>query len=191
LGWATDEVVLLFVGVLSPQKGVGDLLDAWQTFTQLRTRARLVLAGPRLHSPSKPDLWERAGQLPSVDRLGRVSGQKVSDLLRAADAFVLPTHGEGLPNALLEAMACGLPSVVSHLEGITDYLILDGQRGRLVPTGNADRLGRAMTEVVEEADKARRWGRNAREWVERHASLGVVAEAYERLFLSLDQKDPK
>jgi glycosyltransferase involved in cell wall biosynthesis len=186
LGWRTDERVAIFVGVLSPEKGVGDLLDAWEQLPdRTRRHSRLVLAGGHLDRERNIALFQRATTIDGVEAPGRIPPEGIAERLRAADLFVLPTHGEGLPNALLEAMACGLPSVVSRLEGINDYLIEDGERGRLVAIGDARGLSEALEETIENAETARDQGRHARAWIEANASREVVAEAWESFLGSI------
>ena len=189
--WESDEVVFLFVGVFSCDKGVGDLLDAWDLLAPgFRGRARLVLAGGHFGRAANLFLFERAEEMPRVDALGQVGPQTVAELLRAADIFVLPSYGEGLPNALLEAMACGLPGIVSRLEGINDYLIEDGVRGRLVPIGDPTRLSEALLEAIVDLPAMQKRGANGRRWIEEHASLEVVSSAYDRFLLSVLEGQP-
>ena len=117
-----------------------------------------------------------------MDLTGRISGDKVLRVLKAADYFILPTRSEGLPSAVLEAMACGLPCIASRLEGITDYLIEDGKSGRLVPIGDPGGLAHAMKEVVEQPQVARSWGRAARQWAEQNIAMQTIASRYEDFF---------
>jgi len=179
--WQEHENVFAFVGVLATHKGVDTLLDAWDEVRRSLGRdARLVMVGPRLASEQGAALWRRAEQTDGVELTGRVSGDEVLQVLKAADHFILPTRSEGLPNVVIEAMACGLPCILSRLEGITDYLVRDGERGRLVPVGDVGTLARAMREAVEQPDVAKSWGRAARQWVEENVSLKTVGAVYGR-----------
>lgn len=186
LGWTREERVVIFVGVLSPEKGVGDLLDAWERLdAEPRTNTRLVLAGGDLGRASNVELALRATRIDGVQVAGQLHPEEVLDRLRAADHFVFPTRGEGLPNALLEAMACGLPCVASRLEGINDYLIEEGERGRLFPIGDAAALTRALEATLSDGEAAREQGRRARAWIEENASLAKVAGAYDAFLTSV------
>jgi len=179
--WRQHESVFVFVGVLATYKGVDTLLDAWDEVRQSLGRdARLVLVGPRFADEQGAALWRRAERTPGVELTGRISRRRVLHVLKAADYFILPTRSEGLPNAVIEAMACGLPCIASRLEGITDYLIEDGERGRLVPVGDVGALARAMREAVEQPDVAKSWGRAARQWAEENVSLKTVGAVYDR-----------
>ncbi len=184
--WREHENVFAFVGVLAMFKGVDTLLDAWDGVRRSLGRdARLVLVGPRFADEQGITLWRRAERTPGVELTGLISRDKVLRVLKAADYFILPTRSEGLPNAVIEAMACGLPCILSRLEGITDYLIEDGERGRLFPIGDARALAGAMREVMGHPKVAESWGRAARRWAEENVSLQGVGAAYDRFLKKL------
>jgi glycosyltransferase involved in cell wall biosynthesis len=96
---------VLFLGRLHPKKGVDVLLDAWPRVRASREAARLVVAG------AGDQRFER--KMPGVEFVGFVTGQTKTECLRAADVFVLPSHNENFGIAVLEAIAAGVPVVVS------------------------------------------------------------------------------
>ena len=126
LGLPVDRPLILFVGVISPDKQPHVLLDAW---AQLESRERLgstlMFVGatdPRLFELEgrlAEQLQERLAQVADGDRV-RFAGptREIEHYYRAADLVVMPSIREGLPNVVLEAMACGLPVVASRLPGI-------------------------------------------------------------------------
>jgi len=132
-------------------KGVDDLLDA---AAELRVRGcpfELVLAGPAGTAGDKDELAAkiRARNLDPVGRyVGPVRGQEKVDLLRWADVYVQPSHHEGMPISLLEALAFGLPVVATRV-GAVPELMVDGVHGRLVPPHRQDLLAKAMAELAE------------------------------------------
>ena len=83
----------------------------------------------------------------------------------AADLFVLPSRSEGLSNALLEAMACGLPVVASCVGGNPEW-VHPGKNGYLFTSENADELCQYLTKLIEGKDQARKMGNYARNLVE-------------------------
>jgi glycosyltransferase involved in cell wall biosynthesis len=100
--------------------------------------------------------------------------------LQAADVFVFPSEKEGLPNALLEAMACGLPSVVCEIGGVTD--IADETTSWVVPVGDVGAFSQAIISALSNPDEAQKRGTEARRKIESQFSLEVVADAYEALY---------
>ena len=99
----------------------------------------------------------------------------VHDYFRAADVFVLPSRREGLPIALLEAMACALPCVASLLPGSTDIIITHGETGLLVPVGDVQALADAIAMVLGDERRATALGAAARLRVaERFANTDVA-----------------
>ena len=98
------------------------------------------------------------------------------------DLFAFPSHQEGFPLTLLEAMAVGLPVVASEIDGPIEIL-KDGVNGRLVPDDDPDRLGEALGELISDTGAARRLGAAAREQVLTEYS---PAELARRLEAALD-----
>jgi glycosyltransferase involved in cell wall biosynthesis len=103
-------------------------------------------------------------------------------LYRAADVFVQPSHVEGMSNALLEAMACGLP-VVATTVGAAPQMIEDGVDGLLVPPGDSDALGKALERLLEDADLRQAMGRRAGESVRSRYSISDVADRIEARYV--------
>ena len=109
----------------------------------------------------------------------------VDRYLRAADVFVLPSRREGLPVALLEAMACGLPCIASRLRGSTDAIIADGENGFLVPVGDVEAVAAALIDVFSDRPRSAALGAAARQTVVDRYSSDFVAqrwlETYDRV----------
>lgn len=109
--------------------------------------------------------------------------QDVAGFLATGDLFAFPSHQEGFPLTLLEAMAVGLPVVASEIEGPAE-MIKDGVDGRLVPGDDADRLAEALGELIGDQDGARRMGAAARALVLNEYGPGQLAQ---RLEAALDR----
>ena len=159
---SNDAPVVLWVGRLDPVKGLATLVEAFQSVAATTT-AHLLLAcdGPMFgalqHQITNRGLWGR------VHLLGM--RRDVPDLLRAADLFVFPSRTEGLPNALLEAMAWGVPVLTTDVPGCRD-LVQDGVTGRLVPYDDADALARALLAGLTDRESAKVMARQAQASVE-------------------------
>ena len=158
-GLSDGEVALLLpgrIGVQKHQAGLALALARLRRTRRLPGNARVLLAGrrrDRLYATLLPRLlsWLRVDG--AVHFLGPVSD--MVSLYHAADALVLPSLYEGLPNAVLEAHACGLPAVVSRAANV-DELVLDGQSGFEVPTFDHAALADALARMLALSDADRR-----------------------------------
>jgi glycosyltransferase involved in cell wall biosynthesis len=107
---------------------------------------------------------------------------EVDRYFRLSDLFVLPSRREGLPVALMEAMACGLPVVASRLAGSTDTLIDDRVSGRLVPVGDVDGFAAAMAELIQDPARAAAIGAAARQVILNRFASPAIADRWLRAY---------
>jgi len=147
LGLATPGPLLLYVGNLKASKGCLDLLEAFPALLARRPWARLVFVGA---GPARAELLERAAALGCAEHVtlvGAVAHDALGDWFRAADLACLPSHNEGVPNVLLEAMACGTPVVATRVGGIPE--VVPEYAGILVPPHERDTLAHALIEASQ------------------------------------------
>ena len=145
LGWDPVRRALLWVGRMSPEKGLDVLIDACARLPRSLDFS-LYLAGD---GPLRGELVERAGRAGLAQRIvfaGTVPHGALPDWFRAADVTVLPSRSEGVPNVLLESIACGTPFVASDVGGVSE--IADPRADRLTPAGDANALAAAIGEVL-------------------------------------------
>ena len=179
---------ILCVARLMYPKGIDILLHAWGRMMhapaewRLPLKPRLLLAGEGTLRPQLERIVHELGISDSVEFLGL--RRDVIDLLQQAWGFVMPSRWEGMPNALLEAMACGLPSVATKVSGSED-LINDGVNGLLVEPEEPVALARALQCIIENTDLALQLGREARKTVLREYQLSTVIGECEKLYLRL------
>lgn len=161
-----------YVGRLRQVKGVAVLVDAWHLLAP-RGEARLVIAGD---GEERPALAAQIARL-SLEGSVLLAGERadVPAVLREADVYVQPSFQEGMPNAVLEAMAAGLPVVATRVGGNED-LVTDGDNGLLVPPGSPAELARAIRRLVDDPALARRMGERARARAERYGLPSVTAQ---------------
>ncbi|MBI3780860.1 MAG: glycosyltransferase family 4 protein [candidate division NC10 bacterium] len=174
-------LLMAFAGRLDPQKGLHALLEAVQPLLAGPQGARLLVMGD---GPLRAELQLSARHVGLSDRilfLGLV--KDVAPYLRACDIFVLPSVGEGMPNALLEAMATGLPCVASRIGGCID-IVTHGKDGLLVDPDNPVALREATCRLLASPELRARLGRAARESVGSRFSLERMTDQYEECFRS-------
>lgn len=147
LGVAAEGKLIVFVGRLEPQKGLHELLSAFELLCKGGERAELVLVGDGV---ARQIAEVAATKLP-IRIVGARPLTEVAQWIAAADVFTLPSHNEGTPNVVLEALASGRPAVATRVGGIPDVLS-DPRSGILVEAKNADDLARGLREAL-----ARTW----------------------------------
>jgi len=180
IGAGAGDFVFLCAARLHPQKAHAVLLDAARSVADRGGRRfKIALAG---EGSLRAELEARVRVL-GLEQVVHFLGFRndVRALLPQADAFVLPSHYEGLPLAVLEAMAAGVPVVVTRVGG-NPGIVEDGRNGLMVPAGDVPALADAMARVAGDARLARALGEEARRRVaERHDIEKVAARTY-RLF---------
>lgn len=166
-------------------KGVEVFLHAVDKVRRAAPQARFLVVGGVVDRQCYSELLELARQLALSDTVTFFGpSTAVHSLLKGCRIFCLPSHSEGLSNALLEAMACGLPCVATEVGG-TPEIIVNGRNGLLVPAGDPDALAEGILALLQDADLARRLGCAARRTVEQRFSLSAMIERlvaeYQRL----------
>ena len=167
------------VGRLHPQKGQADMLAALAQVRERVPAVRLLLVGS---GELRPDLEAQARSL-GLAEVVTFSGLRadVPEILAALDVFVLPSLWEGMPNAVLEAMAAGLPVVATAVGG-TPEAVVDRVTGLLVPPHDPDALARAIERLLGDPSLRREMGRAGRERVGRHFSIDQTVRRTQALY---------
>ena len=180
---------IVAVGRLQPQKGFTDLIEAVRVLVQDRRQSniKLTIAGQGPDQAALRELIHRHELDPFVKLPGFV--ENPYSLLRQADAFCLSSTYEGMPNVLVEAMACDVPVVATDCPHGPIEVLKGGQFGRLVPPGSPVKLAVALAEMISDHEAAqaddeiaRRLQadlRNARESVERRFAIADRVEELE------------
>ena len=175
-GIPADVLVLGYVGRLTRNKGIPELLQAFDTLREKHPQLRLLLGGwfdaSEDHLP--PALVQRIRAHPAIVVTGFRA--QVAPLYRAMDIFVLPTHREGFPNVALEAAATALPIVTTTATGACDA-IQPGITGLLVPPGNPAALTAAIARLLDDPALRQQMGCSGRLWVTQHFAQPSVLAA--------------
>lgn len=170
--YGSSDLVVLFVGRLSRVKGVDTLLSAIEALEgDVRKSTRFVFIGD---GPMRKDVEAAARGMPEIKIVGAVPHSSVFPFFTHADAYVLPSHSEGLPISLLEAMASGLPSIVSNVGGIKSQI--DPRVVLSVPPGDATALSNAIALLSTDKNKRTALGLAGKDFVRLHFSWDRVVE---------------
>lgn len=182
LGLPSDVPIVGTVGRLIERKGHHELVECWPSVLDAHPDAKLVLVGD---GPEKEALMRRAERnsvRESVQFLG--TRDDVPELLDAMDVFAFPSHYEGLPGALLEAMAARLPIVATPVDGNAE-LLREGVDGTFVPPKRPDALGEAVRTLLEDQETANQLAANASERAHRQFTLDAMISDFEHLYRTL------
>ncbi len=177
-----EQPIILAVGVFDRRKNIHWLMEQWVENCSFNTGGLLLAIGPQ--SRDDPN-GEFIGILKQMSKNNPTLVQileEVDDIeryYRAADIFILPSHGEGMPNVLLEAMASGLPCVATRVSGVVD-LVSDGDNGYTYVPNDEDGLRSALQALIDGHEGL--LGHHSRAFVERDFGLSSLAERYEDLY---------
>ncbi len=184
LGLAPTGFLWLAIGRLWEQKDYPTLLRAFQGLGA--PSARLAIAG---RGPLLDELQRQAEQLGIGHQVMLLGVRRdVGALLSAADALVLSSAWEGMPNVVMEALAAAKPVVATQVGGVAE-LVQPGKSGLLVPPGDADALSGAMRELMSlSADHRRQMGMHGRNHIATNYGLATMADRWSALYRELMSK---
>jgi len=180
---------ILFLGRADQRKGIFDLLQALRLLVPQFPQVRLAIGGDgdlAAVRASAADL----GITEYVEILGWVGAERKAQELASAEVFVLPSYDEGLPMAMLEAMAAQKAIVVTPVGGIPET-VTDGQNGLLVPSGDVAALAAALTQILAEPKLGERLAVGARATIESRYSTGVVLDRLRAIYSELGAGEMK
>lgn len=177
---ADDDIVFINVGRFSPQKNHRLLIEAFRKVTLCENNATLLLIGD---GELRYEIEKYVSEKGLSERVRFLGLRKdIPELLAASDIFVLSSDWEGLPLAVIEAMAAGKPVIATAVGGLPE-LIADGINGILVPPGYETALANAMTKMATNPIAAKQMGEIGRKVAkDKFAGEGMVRE-YEKLYL--------
>lgn len=171
---------ILFVGRLHPVKGTQYLLGAMSIVYRELREAKLILVGDGEEREHLETLTDNLGIRECVEFAGRVPHERVKDYMNQAEVFVLSSLSEGFPVTILEAMACGLPIVATHVGGVPD-IIEDGANGYLVDTMNQEQIAKALLNLLQGGQLRKEMSDNNRKEAEKYR-WDTVAATLEEIY---------
>ncbi|MGE5533741.1 MAG: glycosyltransferase family 4 protein [Bacillota bacterium] len=191
LGVAEENVKILFVGRLVPEKGIFNLLSAFSMLLKSKQNVELLIVGSG-NQETTTQIKELVTELKiglKVKFLGNIKYSEMPQIHNIADIFCLPseetkTWAEQFGYSLVEAMACGKPAV-STWTGSIPEIIKHRQTGILVKPNEPDSLKSALEELLEDKAIREKFGSNGREWVlerfEANKVAGQIADVYHKV----------
>lgn len=187
-GIADEEILVVFVGRLSEEKGLETLLGAMRELSDCENAPKLVIAGD---GPKRPMVEQFIASEPAGKRI-RLLGftNDVRGVLSAADIFAIPSRWEGLSLAAVEAMAASLPVIASRVPGLRD-VVVPGQTGLLIDKGDAAAMGGAIARLSYDAGLRDRLGLAGLDRVTKHFNIRSTVAAHEKLYTELSHPKPK
>jgi glycosyltransferase involved in cell wall biosynthesis len=181
---ANGRLRILFVGTFGERKGSHELVEALAALKEDGLDAELTFVGREEHRGEEAALRHAArvvGVAAAVTFAGVVPRDALHAFYERADVFCLPSRFEGLPMALLEAMAFAVPVVATPVGGIAD-VVVEGETGLLVPPGNVAELGAALRTLAGDSTLRTKMGVAGRERVMRLAGGDTIAREWRRVY---------
>jgi glycosyltransferase involved in cell wall biosynthesis len=174
---------LLYVGRLAAEKGLPVLFESLKLLRQEKYDFELTLVGDGTERKSLEELARQMGIADRVVFAGFASQETVRDCLMQTDVFILPSFAEGVPVSLMEAMACGVPAIATHVGGIAE-LIETGATGLLVPASDPVALRDAIARYLDDFGLREKVSRQGREKVLSDFNLDNEVDKLAQLFRS-------
>lgn len=155
------EIVFLFIGRLVKDKGVNELLRAFDNLYKTHSNCKLLLLGQREDNldPLLPETENLIKSHPAVIAVGQQ--KDIRPFVAISDIFVFPSYREGFPNVLLQAGSMGLPSIVSDINGCNE-IIANNVNGIIIPTKDFNAIEIAMKRLIENPEERMSLAKNAR-----------------------------
>lgn len=185
LGIAESDSVVGIVGKLHEGKGVYELLRAVNSIAKEFNSVKLLFVGD---GPERDGIIKEAGRMGLTDNI-IITGirQDVQRMYAAMDIFALPSHNEGMPTVLIEAMAMKIPVIATPVGGVPE-IIHNGENGLLVLPGDEKGLSDAIRNFMTDKRFAARIGAKGRQTVESEFSEDMLGERFEKMFFALGIK---
>lgn len=173
---------LVFVAYLKEVKGVKELLEAVKNLVQQgRGRLRLFLVGDNQLGTYVSEFLARHRLEDAVILVGAVPHEKVKVWMRFADGFILPSHSEGTPTVLFEALFVGAPSIFTRVGGVAD-IVTDGDNALIIPPHSVPEIERAVARLMDEPELCAQLSKNGHELMVKNFTWQLNAAAVKALY---------
>jgi len=176
-----DHIILIFIGHLIIEKGIRELIESFIALSLKNQNLHLIIIGD---GPEKYFLAQRIFQAKLQKKchlIGQQLHDKIPDLLNASDILILPTYNEGLPNVIMEAMACSLPVITTRVGGIPE-IVKNGKTGILINKKDALSLRGSILKLIQNKQERVKMGVNGRKIIEQKFTQEQGAKRIEEIY---------
>ncbi|MDD5173492.1 MAG: glycosyltransferase family 4 protein [Candidatus Omnitrophica bacterium] len=187
LGFSNDRILIIFMGTIGPKKGAFDILRGIPEMIGETRDIAFVFCGPEECDGELErfkNLVREGGLEPYVKYAGVVMAQEKLDYYLSSDIFILPSYVENMPNSLLEAMAAGLPVIVSKV-GANPEIVIDKENGFLVAPGDINAITKRIIELSKDKHMRESMGKKNLEIVRDKYDMPIVSGKIDRLYREL------
>jgi glycosyltransferase involved in cell wall biosynthesis len=179
-----EKKYIMYAGRIDREKGLFDLVECGKYILNEKSDVSFIIAGAGRDLKKLKKKIKKANLQDRFTFLGQVDKDVLVKLYQNATLFVFPSYHEGLPGAVLEAMACGLPIIATDVRGNRD-LISTGENGILVPQRSPKKIAEAIITLIEDEELRKRLGKNARETIENRYTWNAVSNKFLKFYESL------
>jgi len=183
-GERSETPMILYTGRIDYRKGLYDLIDSSRIICQMHPDVKFVITGKGHLLEKLQSKVDSLGLRDHFDFVGFVSKSDLIRLYQQATLYVLPSHYEGLPTVLLEAMACGAPVVATAVSGNLD-VIEDGVNGLLVPSKQPRKIAEAVHSILEDQSLQNQLSAMARKTIEQKFTWDIISDSYQKIYEEL------
>ena len=184
------EPYILYTGRWETRKGLVDLIESARYVCQKHSNMKYVLVGKGTIEKMLRTMVSKLELEQNFSFVGYVSDRnRLIEYYRNATIYILPSYYEGLPTSLLEAMACGIPSIATNVEGNSE-VITDGETGLLVPPRDPKSLAEATLKLLDDEELRHRIGANGREHVANNYDWESIIDRIESIYSAIAGSKP-
>lgn len=184
------EVIILFLGWVERAKGIFDLIEAARNLVPVFPFIKFHIAGSGKDLQLAQSIVNELNLKEYFVFHGWVLNGEKYKLLQKSDIFVLPSYYEGLPNALIEAMASSLPCIATSVGAVND-IIEDGVNGNIIPSGDVTMLINKLKGLIESPALRRKMGEAARKEIINNHDINIALEKFTTIFSKLLENKKK